>query len=571
MKRKTIKPALYRVFFALIATLVSACNNGGEGGSSDTNAPTIVLTSPADGASKVLTNSTLSATFSEPMDDSTITSNTFTLSFNPQIAGSVGYDAATHRATFTPSTDLPAGKVFTAKITTGARDQAGNGLTADKSWSFTSEESIYRVSVGSNGQEGDDYSSDCEFCTPLSDDGRYIAFVSAATNLVSGDTNGVIDAFRHDWETGTTVRVSLPNLVDQGALGTEGNNIVYEPSISADGRYVAFYSQATNLVLVDANGKQDVFVHDTQTGETTCVSLPHGPDQGTLGAESNGNSERASMSADGRYVVFSSFATNLVINDTNNSEDVFVHDRQTGETERVSVDSNGNQAGGGSLNASISADGRFVAFESTANDLVPGDTNLSPDIFVHDRQTGGTERVSVDSNGNQAVGTFNGNPSISTDGRYVAFLSTATNLVAADANNESDIFVHDRQTGETTRVSIPNAADQGILGAEANNGSQYPSISGNGRYVAFSSDASNLVVADTAGHWDVFVHDRQTGTTRRVSLKSDGTQGDIDTTDWASISANGRYVTFSSPTGVYIDGDANGTDDVFRALNATVP
>ncbi len=194
-----------------------------------------------------------------------------------------------------------------------------------------------------------------------------------------------------------------------------------------------------------------------------------------------------SISADGRFVVFQSDATNLVAGDTNGASDVFVHDRQTGTTTRVSVDSAGHEATGlypASGDPAISADGRFVAFDSNATNLVAGDTNSAYDIFVHDRQTGTTTRVSVDSAGNQANGY---DPSLSADGRFVAFTSGASNLVAGDTNGASDVFVHDRQTGTTTRVSVDSA------GWQAYSFSHLPSISADGRFVAFASNATNLV------------------------------------------------------------------------------
>jgi Tol biopolymer transport system component len=188
--------------------------------------------------------------------------------------------------------------------------------------------------------------------------------------------------------------------------------------------------------------------------------------------------------------------------DTNNNSDIFVHDRKTGTTERVSVDSAGNQGNSFSEGASVSRDGRFVAFTSVASNLVPGDTNGRSDIFIHDRKTGTTERVSVDSAGNQG-NTSSFQPSISRDGRFVAFRSLASNLVPGDTNNNSDIFVHDRKTGITERVSVDSAGNQ------ANDSSSEPSISRDGRFVAFQSFDSNLVPGDTNGVLDIFVHHRK--------------------------------------------------------------
>ena len=211
-----------------------------------------------------------------------------------------------------------------------------------------------RVSVASNGGQADSSSVN----PAVSADGRFVAFESDASNLVGGDTNGLNDIFVHDRQTGTTERVSV------ATGGTEANGVSYTPAISADGRFVAFYSNATNLVGGDTNGTSDVFVHDRQTGTTERVSVATG------GAEANGGSSTAAISADGRFVAFHSDATNLVSGDTNGARDIFVHDRQTGTTERVSVATGGAQANSGSANPAISADGRFVAFYSVATNLV---------------------------------------------------------------------------------------------------------------------------------------------------------------------------------------------------------
>jgi Tol biopolymer transport system component len=196
------------------------------------------------------------------------------------------------------------------------------------------------------------------------------------------------------------------------------------------------------------------------------------------------------INADGRFVAFESGASNLVPGDTNGVPDIFVRDRATGTTERVSVSSEGVEGNSVSWNPAISPDGRYVVFMSYASNLVTGDTNLSGDIFVHDRQTGVTERVSV-SNGSTEGNGDSFDPAVSTYGRYVAFISFASNLVTGDTNNRSDIFVHDRQTGVTERVSVSSA------GAQSNGFSELPDISGDGRFVTYYSAASNLVQNDT--------------------------------------------------------------------------
>jgi Tol biopolymer transport system component len=403
-----------------------------------------------------------------------------------------------------------------------------------------------RVSLATDGTEGNNDS----YYPAISADGRYVAFDSKATNLVSGDTNGYDDIFVHDTQSGTTTRVSL------ATDGTEGNDASRFPAISADGRYVAFTSVASNLVSGDTNGSRDIFVHDTQSGTTTRVSLA------TNGTEGNSASYSPAISADGRYVVFDSVASNLVSGDTNGTNDVFVHDTQTGTTTRVSLATDGTEGNGPSFNPAISADGRYVAFTSVASNLVSGDTNGSDDIFVHDTQTGTTTRVSLATDGTQG-NNDSYHPAISADGRYVAFWSTASNLVSGDTNGSDDIFVHDTQTGTTTRVSLRTDGTQG------NGSSSYPSISADGRYVAFSSEASNMVSGDTNGGGDIFVHDTQTGTTTRVSLATDGTEGNGGS-HLPSISADGRYVAFISDASNLVSGDTNGDYDVFVHENDTV-
>lgn len=381
----------------------------------------------------------------------------------------------------------------------------------------------------------------------ISGDGRYVVFVSDATNLVPSDTNSEKDVFLHDRQTGETTRVSV------SSSGVEGNRSSWEADISANGQYVAFSSLATNFIAPDTNVNHDIFVRDLATGETTRVSVSSGGNQGS------GASIQPRITADGRFVVFTSRATNLVVGDTNASDDIFVHDRQTSQTSRVSVSTGGGQSDGVSQRPSISADGRYVAFWSSATNLVADDTNGQIDVFVHDRQSGQTSRVSVSSNGEQANNNVSAYASISADGRYVVFYSGASNLVSGDTNMAGDVFVHDLQTGQTSRVSVASDGTQG------NATSDISWISADGRYVAFFSSARNLVAGDTNNSTDAFVHDRQTGRTTRISVDSSGTQGNAGTgsTDPLSISADGRYVAFFSKASNLVAGDTNGYQDVF--------
>jgi len=377
----------------------------------------------------------------------------------------------------------------------------------------------------------------------ISADGRFVAFYSGASNLVPGDTNGVPDIFVRDRLTGTTERVSV------SSAGEQGNGWSGGASISADGRFVAFYSWASNLVPGDTNGVPDIFIRDRLTARTERVSVSSAGEQG------NGRPGGASISADGRFVAFVSDASNLAPGDTNAWADVFVRERLTDRTERVSVSSSGAQGNSHSGSVSISADGRFVAFDSRATNLVPGDTNGRDDVFVRDRLTGRTERVSVSSAGEQG-NSVSYAPSISADGRFVAFASRASNLAPGDTNGYDDVFVRDRLTGTTERISVSSA------GAQGNYESWWPCISADGRFVAFHSPASNLAPGDTNGCYDIFVRDRLTGTTERVSVSSSGAQGDGDSCA-PSISADGRFVGFVSSASNLVPGDTNGMCDTF--------
>ncbi len=369
------------------------------------------------------------------------------------------------------------------------------------------------------------------------------ALAGAAVLALAGHT--ALFAAPPQCGSGTTERVSVSSSGVQGS-GTSSNG---SGSLSASGRYVVFSSEASNLVQGDTNLKKDVFVRDRLAGQTTRVSVS------SSGVQGNRNSSGGYITPDGRYVGFGSDAWNLVGGDTNWMDDVFVHDRQTGETNRVSVSSEGDQGNGGSYGGMLSADGQYAAFASYASNLVPRDTNGYWDIFVHDRESGETRRVSVSSGGEEANGYCN-YPAISDNGRYVAFGSAASNLVSGDTNGHWDVFVHDRETGQTTRVSVDSGGLQG------NSVSAYPSVSAGGRYVAFESDAANLISGDTNNKSDVFVHDRQTGATTRVSISTAGAQGDSYSME-PCISADGLRVAFESFASNLVAGDTNGATDVF--------
>lgn len=320
----------------------------------------------------------------------------------------------------------------------------------------------------------------------LSADGGFVAFHSVASDLVAGDGNGVHDVFVRDLMAGTTMRASLD------LAGRDPNGRSMDPSLSADGRYVAFQSYASDLVAGDGNHAADVFVRDLVGGTTTRASVD------AEGGDPNGSSYAPAFSADGRYVAFFSFASDLVPGDGGGHSDVFVRDLVAGVTVRASVDTEGGDPNRWSFFPSVSADGRYVAFHSYASDLVPGDRNAFTDVFVRDLVAGTTVRGSVDTEGGDP-NSASTSTSISAEGRYVVFYSYASDLVPGDENNWSDVFVRDLVAGATLRASVD------LGGGDPNWNSTYPSISADGRYVAFDSLASDLVARDGNGAQDVFI------------------------------------------------------------------
>jgi Tol biopolymer transport system component len=376
----------------------------------------------------------------------------------------------------------------------------------------------------------------------VSADGRYLAFSGAFPGACC-----VVGIY--DRQTGTT---------NAPVVSTGGT---FALSFSADGRYLAYSTNGYNI-----------YVFDQQTGSNTRVSVGYDGSPPASNYGGPVSSWYPSISADGRYVGFYSFATNLVngVTVTNQTANVYVRDTQTNVTELVSVASNGTQANGLSAEESISADGRYVAFRSRATNLVTGNSNTgtdpggaSPsDIYVHDRQTGTTELVSVGLGGTQDGGSWG--PSISSDGRYVAFTSAATTLVPVDGNGAWDVFVRDRLTGTTERVSVSSDGVEGTCTGCSIKNSSNPAISPDGRYVVFTSGASNLVPGDTNNDPDIFVHDRETGATERVSIATDGTQGNSTSGPFIAnaglgpaISGDGRITVFDSFASNWVPGDPN--------------
>ncbi len=363
----------------------------------------------------------------------------------------------------------------------------------------------------------------------ISADGRYVSFWSGRPDIVPGDTNDTWDVFVLDRQTKRVRRVST------SSSGAQGDGASFNPSISADGRYIAFTSSADNMVPDDTNMTPDVFVHDLRNSKTVRASVGMKGEQGNLLRSTNypleSGSHLLSISATGRFVLFRSTASNLTAGDGNGFADVFVRDLHRGTTTRVSVGRGGEEADAdsrqpvGIAQGAIAANGRFAFFNSNASNLVPGDTNNQEDLFVRDIVKGVTRRVSVSSTGAQSdrgvgasdpfalfIATFTQLTverqnlsqvaySATPDGRYVAFSSDATNLVPGDRNNATDVFLRDLFTGNTTLVSLAST------GRQSDGASNSPAVSADGRFIAFRSAASNLVPGDTNGQEDVFVYE----------------------------------------------------------------
>ena len=365
---------------------------------------------------------------------------------------------------------------------------------------------------------------------------------------------------------GRTERVSV------GVDGTEGNDDAGLGDLSADGRFVAFETRAYNLLPEDTWFVQDIYVRDRLTGSLTRVSVT------SDGQEAYGESFRPSISADGRYVAFDSYAGNLAEGDTNGCLDVFVHDRATGVTRIVSASSDGTIGNLGSAGPTISPDGTVVAFNSYSTNLVRGDSNGLQDMYVHDLQSGETEVLTFDAD--PVAGYLPApldapcmpNPffvkwraGLSEDGSEAAFMSERS-LVPEDTNGYLDVYVKDREQGTLERVSV---SSQGLQG---NHDSWWPEMTPDGRYVVFQSSAWNLVPGDGRVWSDVFVHDRVTNVTERVSVSSSGTGGDdkltgdgipVDEVREPAISDDGRFVAYVSNSDHLVPEDQNSGEDVF--------
>jgi Tol biopolymer transport system component len=391
------------------------------------------------------------------------------------------------------------------------------------------------------------------FAPSVSEDGRWVAFASAAANLVPSDGNGVIDVFVRDRLAETTERVSV------ATDGTEANGRSDTPKISRNGRFVAFQSAATNLIESDGNAKSDVFVHDRDTGVTERVS------RAIDGGDPDSTSFVDSISDDGRYVGFWSGASNLVDDDGNDTWDSFVFDRDTRTTERVSVSMTGSDADQDSYWAAVSGDGRFVAFGSRASNLTPQQIKFGGklSVFVRDRVAGTTKRISQQPSGFYETGD-SGEPSMSRDGRFVAYSSTSKNLTKVYLDAKRRIYVTDVQTGATKLVA-PDFANQDCPGSSCRLlAAGVPSISGDGRFVGFMSSSQRMMPANFNGAGQqarVYVVDRLNGLLRRISVEPNLGNGSA-CANRPAISGDGRVVAYHTNSDDLVVDDTNVATDV---------
>ncbi len=363
----------------------------------------------------------------------------------------------------------------------------------------------------------------------ISADGRFVVFESNASNLVAGDDNNSSDVFLRDQSNGVTTLVSKSR--DGNGASADGSS--YQAAISASGRYVVYKSNADDLVarIID-NNQHNIYRYDRETGDNFLASFT---DQAA--DLSDGSSGRPQITADGNYVVYESNASNLVDGDQNGASDIFRVDLLSGRTTMVSVSTNEAQGTNHSTEPQITSNGRYVVFQSDAINLVEGiDANNAPDVFLRDTRLGETFLISVD---DEPPNSGSYSPQVTPDIHSVVFESDASNLVDDDNNGRSDIFVRDLRNGGTRRVSVDSN------GAQANSGSYSPQITDDSRQIIFQSHATNLVADDVNGKFDIFSHDLGDNKTSLISAKPDGTQTNRNSYH-PQVTPDSRFVVFES-------------------------
>ena len=416
------------------------------------------------------------------------------------------------------------------------------GISTAPAAPMSPQAALELISINSDEGQGNGISGNNDLPSAVSEDGRYVMFISNATNLAPGDTGADNDVFVRDRTNGTTERVSV------SSTGAQANSQVSRADMSGDGRYVIFLSDDDTLVPGDDHPGQDIFIRDRQAG-TTQFALP-----GIGGTADFGfGTDRIAISGNGRYIAFHTYGA-LSKEDTVGVRDIYVYDRDTGAIDFIT--DNDSASRGHSFNPSISDDGRYVAYHSMADDLVIGDTNEHMDVFVFDRQTRLVERVSLTNSGGEP-NNDSLEASISNDGRYVSYTSEASNLAPQDTDANQDIYVYDRETHFTQLVSVRSDETRPTPNSEGS-ASRDSRISGNGRYVTFQSDLP-LDTADTNILTDIYVRDLATGATEWISRSGGGY-------NYApAINNSGQYIAFASTSDRMVSNDSNDKTDIFLA------
>ena len=394
----------------------------------------------------------------------------------------------------------------------------------------------------------------------ISADGKYIVYASSSSDLVRNDTNSLPDVFLYHVDSGQTERLSVPY---NAAKVSNANGESSIPSISADGEFVAFVSTASNLTVGDKNNTADIFVYQRSTATVKRIS------RFKYQGEYSATPTQVDISDDGRFVVFDTVVNNFV-DDNNQASDIFLYDRETELTEKISNTDELNETNGNSYHAVISGNGRFVAFESQASNLVAGDHNQLSDVFVYDRESGNTHRVSVNSDDIEANGESL-RPQISADGQFISFYSSANNLIESESLNKSHteasdgIYLHDRVSGKTQLVSL----------AEDKKWPDHPvnpdfDMSSDASFIVFSSRAQNITEywpglcensSNTSDcYWgatnNIFRYSRLSNHIELISIDDTGFPLDTNNVE-PSISGNGELMVFSSLGGDDVDMPAN--------------
>ncbi len=530
------------IAFVLMIGFISLVQPGCNCGSSSGTAVPAPVASvfPTQGSDNALTGTIVAAYFGIDMNENSIDDSSFTLTEvgGAQQAATVSYDPLSRTAILDPVTDLVSGTEYRATVSSTVEDAAGNmPLASDYVWSFTVSQATELVSKDINGVVGNDISAK----SAIDGTGRYVVFESEATNLVTvATTFNRNHIYRKDTLTGEVL------LASSDTAGLEANNNSSSPRVSDDGRYVVFESTSTNLDIIASGGFSQIYIKDMTDGSIVMIS------RNSTQTAGNGNSNNPDISADGKFVVFDSNATNL---GGSGFRHVYLVDTSDPDTvELISVNSSEVSGNGNSSDPSVSDDGQRITFVSSANNLDTDSNNLN-DVFLRDRNSSGTTvLISMNSTSTNSANDSSNNPDISGDGQYVVFESPATDIDGGVAGR-IDIFLSDT-VNPATRVTV-------TTGGNANDDSENPSISYDGRYIAFESQATNLD-GGVVNKFNIFVSDESAiDDIRRVSLTSD------DNSNNARISPDGRYVSFDSPYGFTLDDTNNGLVDTYRVINST--